>query len=75
MKYLTGADWVWLLLKYPKYQPQLSKYDWDKLDGEDWVNLLIDRPQFSEFCDWGKLIADDWVRLLKHQPQFSLHQA
>ena len=53
-------------------QPQLAdNCDWNKLDGELWVELLIKQPQLADKCDWNKLDGKLWVALLCELPQFA----
>ena len=46
--------------------------DWEKLDGGNWSQLLIEQPQFADKCNkWDEFDSDDWRVLLSEQPQFA----
>jgi len=57
------------------YKIDLNKpnndYDWSKVSGKHWTNLLIDHPQFDINADWSKLKGYQWVNLLSEQSQYS----
>ncbi len=48
----------------------LKGFDWEKLNGYDWMHLLTHQPQFANHCDWEKLDRCDWGYLSYKQPQF-----
>lgn len=41
---------------------------WDKLTGEQWERLLVEKPQYVRYCDWNRL--DNFFRnfLLDNHP-------
>ncbi len=45
--------------------------DLSKLNGGNWVHLLLTRPQFADKCDWSKLHGRDWDELLGTRPEIA----
>ena len=64
-----GKYWADILQINPERSNELSKNDWDKLNGWDWRLLLIRQPQLAKYCKWDKLNKFDWEFLLRAQPQ------
>ena len=46
---------------------------WDKLTGDDWVDLIIHFPSYFKKCPKTKLKKQEWLRLMLHYPQFGKH--
>lgn len=68
------SDWAWVELL--RLQPQFGRcyirdFDWERLNGRDWAEILAKHPQYAERCDWGKLGDVDWFELIKKRPEFS----
>ena len=43
---------------------------WKKIECQDWIWLLQDRPEFAEHClCWNEFSDSDWTFLQKTQPQ------
>ena len=40
-----GSDWVQELIEHPR---NANKCKWELLDGENWAELLKDRPEFAD---------------------------
>ena len=51
--------------------PIEGKFAWSKLNGRDWCDLLIARPEFADRCAWSKLDGVEWCSLLEFHPQFA----
>ena len=66
-----GKYWSDILQINPERSNELSKNDWDKLNGWDWRLLLIRQPQLIEYCNLDKLIGSDWEHILRAQPQLA----
>ncbi|MBP5542774.1 MAG: hypothetical protein ILM98_01755 [Kiritimatiellae bacterium] len=49
----------------------MDNLDLENMDGSEWVDLLLEHPEFAEKCDWTKLDGEDWVTLLEDCPQFA----
>ena len=64
-----GKYWADILQINPERSNELSKNDWDKLNGWDWRLLLIRQPQLAKYCKWDKLDGNNWCWLLRRQPQ------
>ncbi|RLI52409.1 MAG: hypothetical protein DRP09_18005 [Candidatus Thorarchaeota archaeon] len=45
-------------------------FNWDYLEGCDWVNLLIKYSKYAGKCKWDKLDKWDWRELLVVKPRF-----
>ena len=43
----------------------------ERLNGEDWANLVAARPEFADRCNWDKFDPWAWNVLLQQQPQFA----
>lgn len=48
----------------------MGKLDFENLNGEQWVQLLCEHPEYADQCDWGKLNMDGWRELSCVHPQF-----
>ena len=46
-------------------------WDWKKLTGNDWCQLLYRYPRFAGKCDWRKLSGFHWRILLRKYPLFA----
>ena len=44
---------------------------WEKLNGENWTQILSFQPQFIDRCDWSCLTPSQQAKLLTAQPQFA----
>jgi len=44
---------------------------WAKLDGEDWMNILLAHPEWAERCAWEKLELWHWAELLGRFPDMA----
>ena len=62
---------VWVLSRNSQLSKHLNNNHWNKLDGWNWVKLLIKQPQFAKYCDWNKLYGCNWATLLIEHPQFA----
>ena len=49
----------------------MEKHEFEKLNGEQWSQLLCEHPEYSDKCDWSKLESEDWCWLLSEHPEFS----
>ena len=49
-----------------------KNYDlsWKRINGEDWVRILVKYPQLVDKCDWSEVTNRDWVELLRERPEF-----
>ena len=52
---------------------QIEQGKTDQLDGDDWFWLLIEQPQYADYCQWDKLDGWNWSWLLCDQPQLAQH--
>ena len=43
---------------------------WQKFSGDNWQDVLEERPEFVRFCEFGKLTVENWQELLKVQIRF-----
>ena len=43
---------LWGLINLGSEIKDVSCMDWSKLSGFDWRELLVEQPQFGEYCDW-----------------------
>ena len=48
----------------------MGKLDFENLNGEQWVQLLCEHPEYADQCDWEKLNMDDWFENLKSNIRF-----
>ena len=64
-----GKYWSDILQINPERSNELSKNDWDKLNGWYWMKLLIRQPQLAKNCKWDKLDGSEWCWILRRQPQ------
>ena len=60
-------------VKTPTFIRWIQEGRYHKLNGQRWVNVLVNHPQFADECDWDTLNSRDWSRLLQYQPQFKNH--
>ena len=67
---LASAEIADLILK--NYEEAVKKYDlsWKRINGEDWVRILVKLPQLVDKCDWSEVTNRDWVDLLCEHPEF-----
>ena len=67
---LASAEIADLILE--NYEEAAKKYDlsWKRINGEDWVRILVKYPQLVDKCDWGEVTNRDWVDLLCEHPEF-----
>ena len=61
------AMMLWLRYNYKSAKPDY----WSKLNGSDWVGLLLWKPHLATHCDWSRLTGDDWATLLSFYPEFA----
>ena len=68
--HLASADIADLILE--DYEKADRDYDlsWKRINGEDWVRILVKLPQLVSKCDWSELTNVDWVDLLRERPEF-----
>jgi hypothetical protein len=68
--HLASAEIADLILE--NYEDAAKKYDlsWKRINGEDWVRILVKYPQLVDKCDWGEVTNRDWVDLLCEHPEF-----
>lgn len=66
--HLASADIADLILEdYEKAERDYA-LSWKRINGEDWVRILIRLPQLVGKCDWGEVTNLDWVELLRERP-------
>ncbi len=70
ISHLASAEIADLILE--NYEEAAKKYDlsWKRINGEDWVRILVKYPQLVDKCDWGEVTNRDWVDLLCERPEF-----
>lgn len=68
--HLASADIADLILE--DYEKADKDYDlsWKRINGEDWVRILLKYPQLVDKCDWSEVTDADWVELLRERPEF-----
>jgi hypothetical protein len=68
--HLASADIADMILE--NYEEADKNYDlsWKRINGEDWVRILVKYPQLVDKCDWGEVTNRDWVDLLCEHPEF-----
>ncbi len=75
LRQLKSTDIVEYLAKSER--PELAGLDFSSLDGYDWCNLLIDKPQYAELCSqnngWEQFDGWHWCRLLQDHPDFACY--
>ena len=64
------CEWLTILERHPRFAMK-CKF-WDEFDGDNWSELLVNKPQFASRCDWKKLQGNNWVTLLLDRPRFSV---
>lgn len=72
---LAGEDWRHLLIVSEHFEDKCEeKGGWSLLSGDDWVVLLLYRPELANFCDWSKAkLAEPMLvaELLAARPEFA----
>ena len=68
--HLASADIADLILE--DYEKADRDYDlsWKRINGEDWVRILIKLPHLVSKRDWSEVTNYDWVELLRERPEF-----
>ena len=66
---LTPSGWELRVAAFP--ERFADRCPWDKLNGENWTQILSFQPQFIDRCDWSKLTPSQQASLLTAQPQFA----
>ena len=68
--HLASADIADLILE--DYEKADRDYDlsWKRINGEDWVRILVKLPHLVSKCDWSEVTNVDWVNLLRERPEF-----
>ena len=68
--HLASADIADLILE--DYEKAERDYDlsWKRINGEDWVRILVKLPQLADKCEWSEVTNADWVELLRERPEF-----
>ena len=46
---------------------------WDKIGVEDWLQVLVNAPQYAKYCDWNSFKPADWLTILRSKPEFAVH--
>ena len=64
----SGRQWCDIINNYPG----LAAFcNWSSFSPEDWLDLLLDHPEFQNKCTtWAEFNKDDWVKLLTKHPEF-----
>ena len=44
---------------------------WQKLNSENWIQILTFQPQFADKCDFSKFDGRNWAALLPESPEFA----
>ena len=65
----TTAEWALRVAAFP--EKFADRCPWDKLNGENWTQILSFQPQFIDRCDWSCLTPSQQAKLLTAQPQFA----
>lgn len=72
----SSSAWVEALSDNPELVNECgSEFElsggWDMFSGEDWVNLLLSRPELGSHCNASKLNGLDWGKLLVRYPSLA----
>ncbi len=67
---LASADIADMILENYEEAERNYALSWKRINGEDWVRILVKLPQLADKCDWGEVTNQDWVDLLRERPEF-----
>lgn len=68
---IQPEDWCYLLQSHPQLEHRCSC--WHQFTNIEWVDLLIEQPQFAWRCDLSKFSVEHWQLLGDDQPTFTNH--
>ena len=68
--HLASADIANLILEDYEKADKDYYLSWKRINGEDWVRILLKYPQLVDKCDWSEVTDVDWVELLRERPEF-----
>ena len=68
--HLASADIANLILEDYEKADKDYYLSWKRINGEDWVRILLKYPQLVDKCDWSEVTDADWVELLRERPEF-----
>ena len=68
--HLASADIADLILEDYEKADREYALSWKRINGEDWVRILVKLPHLVDKCNWSEVTNVDWVELLRERPEF-----
>ena len=68
--HLASADIADLILEDYEKADRDYALSWKRINGEDWVRILVKLPHLVDKCNWSEVTNADWVELLRERPEF-----
>ena len=68
--HLSSSEIADLILEDYEKADRNYALSWKRINGEDWVRILVKHPELVGKCDWSEVTDADWVELLRERPEF-----